>query len=157
MKETECGTVRELLPGFGTNRIEARDAEHVEAHLSGCAECREELELVKSLFAARPQPPVDSVAQILAGVHAERRRGRRAWWGISAAAAIALAISVGTALDPDPVRTRAPEYATELAEGELWLSDAELVAGAPMLEGLSDEALQALFDELTAGSAGGAV
>lgn len=157
MNETECAAVREFLPGFATNRLELRDAEYVEAHLPGCAECREELELVQSLFAARPQPPVDTAEQILAGVHAERRGKRRSWWGISAAAVAALAIGVGIASDPEAVPIEASEYLTELAEGDLWLSDGGLVAGAPTLEGLSDEALEALFDELTAGSAGGAV
>jgi hypothetical protein len=157
MNETECAAVREFLPGFATNRLELRDAEYVEAHLPGCAECREELELVQSLFAARPQPPVDTAEQILAGVHAERRGKRRSWWGISAAAVAALAIGVGIASDPEAVPIEASEYLTELAEGDLWLSDGGLVAGAPTLEGLSDEALEALFDELTAGSTGGAV
>jgi predicted anti-sigma-YlaC factor YlaD len=157
MNETECAAVREFLPGFATNRLELRDAEYVEAHLPGCAECREELELVQSLFAARPQPPVDPAEQILAGVHAERRGKRPSWWGISAAAVAALAIGVGIASDPEAVPIEASEYLTELAEGDLWLSDGGLVAGAPTLEGLSDEALEALFDELTAGSTGGAV
>ena len=103
MNETECGTVRELLPGFATNRVDAQEARRVEAHLPGCAECREELELVQSLFGSRPQPPLDLAQQILVGVLAERRDGRKPWWGISAAAVAALAIGVGIASDQNVI------------------------------------------------------
>ena len=157
MSETECGVIRELLPVCARNRLDEWDVGPVEAHLRGCAECREELQLVRSLFATRPQPPVDPVEQILSGVHAERHRGRRTSWGISAAAVVALAMGVGIASAPEAVPTGAPEYATQLAEVDLWLGEGGLVAGAPTLEGLSDEALQTLLDELTMGSAGGSV
>ena len=39
----------------------------------------------------------------------------------------------------------------------VWLSDDGLLAGAPALDGLSDEALLQLLEELVGGSAGGSV
>ena len=40
-------------------------------------------------------------------------------------------------------------------EGEVWASDDGLVAGAPLFDGLSDDALQELLNELSSGSLGG--
>jgi hypothetical protein len=37
-----------------------------------------------------------------------------------------------------------------------WVSEDGLIAGAPALDGLSDEALQILLDEMGAGGPGGA-
>jgi hypothetical protein len=43
-----------------------------------------------------------------------------------------------------------------MEEQGLWLADDGLVAGAPSLEELTDEALAQLLEELSVGSAGGA-
>jgi hypothetical protein len=85
------------------------------------------------------------------------RRAERAWWGLTAAAVAALALGIGIVSDrtPDPTQA-APAFAREAEEGEIWLSDDGLVAGAPALDDLTDEALLQLLEDLTAGSAGGA-
>jgi hypothetical protein len=49
-----------------------------------------------------------------------------------------------------------PGYAYEVEEGDLWLSDDGVIAGAATLDGLSDEALAQLLEELTVGASGGA-
>ena len=48
-----------------------------------------------------------------------------------------------------------PGYAYELDDENLWLSDDGLIAGAPALDALSDEALLQFLDELDVGGAGG--
>ena len=48
-----------------------------------------------------------------------------------------------------------PGYAYEVEEGDIWASDDGLMAGAPLFDELSDEALLQLLDELALGSAGG--
>jgi hypothetical protein len=42
-----------------------------------------------------------------------------------------------------------------LNEGEIWVSDDGLLAGAPLFDGLSDDALLQLLDELSVESTGG--
>ena len=85
------------------------------------------------------------------------RRPAHTWWGVSAAAIAALALGIGIvsqqASDPSG---DIPAFAREAEEGEIWLSDDGLVAGAPALDDLSDEALLELLDELSNVSTGGA-
>jgi hypothetical protein len=54
----------------------------------------------------------------------------------------------------DPVLD-VPAFVSEAEEGEIWLSDDGLVAGAPAFDDLSDEALLELLDELSSTSTGG--
>jgi hypothetical protein len=49
-----------------------------------------------------------------------------------------------------------PGMVAGVEEGSLWVADDGLVAGAPTLDGLSDQALLLLLEELSAGTAGGA-
>ena len=50
---------------------------------------------------------------------------------------------------------RFPDVRHELDDENLWLSDDGLIAGAPALDALSDEALLQFLDELDVGGAGG--
>jgi hypothetical protein len=78
------------------------------------------------------------------------------WWGISAAAVAALALGIGMSSDgSEQVESAVPGYAFEIEDGDAWLSDDGLIAGAPDLDALSDEALLQFLDELTVGGAGG--
>ena len=68
-----------------------------------------------------------------------------------------LALGIGvTSSSVAPVDVMAPEFATELLEEDLWVSGDGLLAGAPALEALSDEALEQLLDELEFDGDGGA-
>jgi Putative zinc-finger len=168
MSGTECAVVRELLPDFATNRLAAEDVDRVDVHVSACADCRLERDLARSLFEARPAPPSGLADRIIEDLHRDRSnrarpRVHRPWWGVSAAAVAALMLGIGISSDravvegPDEPVLDVPEYAIELEEGGLWISDDGMLAGAPSLDGLSDEALLELLDELTVGSSGGAV
>jgi len=158
MNHSECATVRELLPDFAASRLDGRSEEQVMTHLPDCEDCRAELELAERIYSAREIPPLDLAGRIVGVVRQDRRVVRRPWWGVSAAAVAALMIGIGVSSNGDDgVLLEAPEYATELEEGEFWMSDDGLLAGAPSLDGLSDEALMELLDELTLGSVGGAV
>ena len=109
------------------------------------------------LFATRPVPPAGLSGRIQDAVRYDKRSVRRPWCGLTAAAVAALALGIGFAGDDpsftDPI---VPEYAYEMEEQGLWLADDGLVAGAPSLEELTDEALAQLLEELSVGSAGGA-
>jgi hypothetical protein len=113
------------------------------------------MELVRLLHATRVEAPaglLDRIARDAVG-----RRPTRTWWGISAAAIAALALGIGVVSnDASAPGAEVPVFVREAEEGEIWLSDDGLVAGAPALDDLSDEALLELLDELSNVSAGGA-
>jgi hypothetical protein len=153
--ETGCAAVREMIPDYVAARASADGIALVEGHVSKCADCRAELDMVRMLYASRPEAP-----QIPAGLlelvtrGAVTGRSPRAWWGLSAAAiaALALGIGIGSERSPEPI----PAFAREAEEGEIWVSGDGLVAGAPALEDLTDEALLQLLDDLSSNSSGGA-
>ena len=61
MNDCPNGDLRDLLPDFLHDRLNAADRAVVEAHLAGCDDCREELELLRNLRGTlRRAPAVDS-------------------------------------------------------------------------------------------------
>lgn len=156
MNEAECGTVRELIPDFAAGRLAVDEAERVERHVRACAECCAELELVRVLLVSRASVPEGLLDRITRAQVTERRAPTRTWWGVSAAAIAALALGIGITSDPTTeAAVEVPGFAQEAEEGEIWLSDDGLLAGAPALDDLSDDALLQFLDELTVGSTGG--
>ena len=81
--------------------------------------------------------------------------GSRPWWGLTAAAVAALALGIGMSSEQSQPVVEVPGFAYEAEEGDVWLSEDGLVAGGPMFDGLSDEALVALLDEISLGDSGG--
>jgi hypothetical protein len=151
---TGCGAVRELLPDLAAGRLPAADGARIESHLARCADCRAELDLVLLLYTTRIEAPAGLLDRITRTSIA--RRPARTWWGISAAAIAALALGIGIVSDEAPTTgSDVPAFVREAEEGEIWLSDDGLVAGAPALDDLSDEALIELLDQLTNVSTGG--
>lgn len=149
MSHMDCATVREYLPDLAADRIDSGRAVEMHAHLDVCDECSAELTLLMLLLEAPVTVPDDLAERVVGAVRFRRRAVRRPWWGISAAAVAALALGIGVSSQgaSGPV---APvlEYATEAEETEVWLSDDGLLAGAPAIDDLSDEALMELLDEL---------
>jgi hypothetical protein len=156
MSEQTCGDVRELIPDFVGSRLADVDRTLVERHVAGCDDCRAELELATVVFANRPAAPEGLLERLLLAVETTRRQPTRTWWSVSAAAVAALALGIGLSSHPaQPVPVDVPSYAYEVEEGEIWVSDDGLVAGAPSFDELSDDALLELLDELSVESAGG--
>lgn len=159
MKDMDCGRVRELIPEMeiGTLAVDARAA--VEAHARACADCRAELQLARMLYATRAAAPAGLLERIERAAAADRVAAKtptHTWWGISAAAIAALALGIGITSDRTPAPVIEVPVVYEAEEGEIWVSDDGLVAGAPSLGDLSDEALLQFLDELTTGAGGGA-
>jgi hypothetical protein len=101
--------------------------------------------------------PEGLAIKINAAVHSRRVTGHRQWWGAAAAAVALLAIGLNMILDRSgPGDLPLAESEFEIESENLWLTDDALIAGAPMLGGLSDEALTQLLEELTVGTSGGA-
>lgn len=89
---TDCsnGDVRDRLPDLLHDRLTADGRREVEAHLSGCDECRAELALLGAMrFTLRRAPAVDPAA-IAAAIPPYRAPVRRGWGGWRAAAAVLL-------------------------------------------------------------------
>ncbi|MGE0159197.1 MAG: hypothetical protein AB7T31_07255 [Gemmatimonadales bacterium] len=155
----ECGVIRESIPDVVAERSTSARAALVEEHVASCADCRAELELVRLLHASRAEAPeglLERVGRVAVSGATRARRPTHTWWGISAAAIAALALGIGIVPDDAPApATEVPAFAREAEVGEIWLSEDGLVAGAPALDDLSDEALLELLDDLTNASAGG--
>lgn len=169
MSESKCGEVRELLPLYAEGVL--GDPSGVVEHLAVCGDCRAELDLVRALAQSRPLAPADLASVVSASVQADladirvrpttapatARRTVTPWWQLTAAAVAALALGVGVTSNlGSPELLPVPEYASELEEEDLWLSGDGLLAGAPALDALSDEALAQLLDELEFAVDGGA-
>ena len=157
MNDELCGTVRELIPDFVGSRLSPAKLEVVERHVVDCHECGAELELAQVVLAGRPTVPPELLGRLLSSVGSHRERPERTWWGLSAAAVAALALGIGISSGQGDILVEVPAFAYEVEEGDIWLSDDGLMAGAPLLDDLSDDALLQLLDELSVGAAGGAV
>ena len=167
MTEHRCETVRPLLPEWVGGRLDADAARAVRLHVQGCEECTEEAEIVRALAAARPTVDPGLAERIQATLRDQvgapgglaptgaggtpSRWSSRQPWGLAAAAAVVLAL--GTAVIWPQVRGRnAPPSPDGIAEEPLFtgvFSDGGgIVAGAPVIEELTDEQLFTLLAEL---------
>ncbi|MEJ2202599.1 MAG: zf-HC2 domain-containing protein [Gemmatimonadota bacterium] len=153
MNGAGCDEVRDRIPDHVAGRLPAGDAERVRRHLEGCEECRAELSLIALLFEARPEVP-EGLAERVRSAAGRRGLARHPMWGLAAAAVAVLALGIGVSSRSSEGRLDVPVYVSETDEAEsVWLSDDGLIAGAPALDGLSDEDLAMLLEEMTAGGA----
>jgi hypothetical protein len=158
MTDQHCAATRERIPDLVSHRLPPDEAAALESHVGQCSECAAELEFVRTIYASRAKAPEGLADRVIAGLGTRSNRGvDRPWWALSAAAVAALALGIGIVSDRTgpAADLEVPGYAYEMEEGELWLSDDGLVAGAPSLDALSDEALEVLLDELSVGGGGG--
>jgi hypothetical protein len=156
MSNMKCETVREWVPDYVSGRLARLDDISVRSHLKACDECRAEVELARLIFESRVDVPDGLANRVRDAVRYDRTSVSRPWWGITAAAVAALALGIGFSSDrPEQSESAIPGYAYELDDENLWLSDDGLIAGAPALDALSDEALLQFLDELDVGGAGG--
>jgi predicted anti-sigma-YlaC factor YlaD len=163
MTEWTCESVRELIPDLGAGRLASDEARALDRHLGDCRECREELDLARALFGARPVAPTGLDRRIEAAVLRDRAAPRRPWWGLTAAAVAALALGIGVSSERnvDPFSSFGLDALSEAdaaaaEDAGVWISDDGLLAGAPALDVLTDEDLLELLDELALSGAGGA-
>lgn len=152
MNETGCERTRERIPDFVAGRVPPALRAEIEAHIGECAECRDEAELVALLLASRPSAPPELAPRIEKAVRLlPSSAARRPWWGLAAAAVAALALGIGVASRHDRTTSDLSAYVADTETEGLWLSDDGLIAGAPALDALSDDALVQLLDEMGSG------
>jgi len=156
MTNPQCELVRDSIPDFAAGRLTPAESASVHVHLDGCDECRAEAELVHLLYSTRPEVPAGLVEAIEGHVRFRRRGVTRPWWGIAAAVVAAVALGIGVSSRSNATDEEVPAYVAEMQSLSPWVSEDGLIAGAPALDDLSDEALLTLLDELGTGASGGA-
>lgn len=88
---TDCSNVemRELLPDLVSGTLSRMERARVEQHLTDCADCTQELGILRGVFALRPAAPSVDVASIVAALPrpAVQRRRHAGWqrWRVAAA------------------------------------------------------------------------
>lgn len=150
--DRDCAEVLSLLPDWERAGLTAADYEAVEGHLRTCDACRAEAELVVSLRASRPEPPAGLEVRITAALDHELAafgrpaRRRRPTWMLAAAAVV---VALGTGVVWNQMRTETAGVSAAAMEPvpDSWLIDDAVVAGAPVLEDLSEEDLTTLLEE----------
>ncbi len=167
MNEMTCDHVLDRLPELAAERVGEPDAGAIRAHLGGCAACAEAWSVVSLLAEAGPAPaPPGLEARLQAAVRSDQARtaapaaaaGRRRsmpHWRLAAAAGIVLALATPVLMDRMGTESGVLSDDLEVAEAlteslpSPWLGEDEgMVAGAPVLDGLSDEALEQLLEEM---------
>ena len=156
MTKIGCVDVKDLLPEWIRHELGEGDRAVVSAHVSSCAACSEEVELLENIQATAFSTPASLASEIKSAVATEveldagvryGQAGRFTRWRLPAAATVVLAM--GSALIWQ--RMQALPEVGPLGQDPfavVWPSDDADVAGVPMLADLSDEDLAILLEEL---------
>lgn len=164
-----CLRFQEDLPLLGEGMLVTEEERALRSHLEGCAACQSEAAALQTLKLAMPQPPGDLGLKILAGLVSPtssaagidepglvipfvRKRQIPAGWGTAAlAASLILAFIAGIGGGRFLPSDAAPGALDPLAfvdpDLDGWAEE-WFVAGAPLLEALSDETLYLLAMEM---------
>ena len=155
-----CQELADRLPDWASGRLDDAESALVAAHVAGCDDCSAQASVLGALFATRPEAPSGLAERI---VHAARVQAhalpgavtKRAWrrpaWALSAAALLVLAVGTTILLRaPQMIEVASVLGEVPLEESQVWIADDGAVAGAPVLDDLSDEALATLLEELGA-------
>jgi len=145
----ECTRIRELLSIEPSGTLSGEELGEMSEHLVGCTACRDEAALLALLRRARPATPDILLPLILKKVQeASQHRRQRRMWGLRAAAAVILALGVGTIWN-----SRGPAASDEVWNLALhedpvavsWSGGEWMAAGMPLFDELPDEVLLALL------------
>jgi anti-sigma factor RsiW len=141
---TDCpnGEIRDLLPDLVHDRLTPDVRIEVEAHVSACGDCSEELALLRAMRASLRRAPAVNVGAIAAAIPAYRAPVRPSWGGWRAAAAIVILAVGGTSvavLQRDTLTSARPAAVT---------APRELALGTSAVTDLDDGELSTLLEDL---------
>ncbi|MBR9991133.1 MAG: zf-HC2 domain-containing protein [Gemmatimonadetes bacterium] len=138
----DCEAIRDLLPSLTRGEMLSHEEARADMHLSECAECRAEAEIVRTLQILAPVPDALE-ARVLAAVRRRSlARGRPA--RLAMAATLAMAV-IGGAVVFDRV-TGSPDIDIEAVS---WAAAEDpLLHGRSELHELSVEQLELLLEEM---------
>ena len=171
MSAEDCDRSRDALPEWILGRLGPELRMEMTRHLASCPDCAREEEVLRQLLSVRPTPPEGLADRIQARLKEEIGVGlepdspktpgdviplfrRRRWtptWALSAAAVVILSLGIGivwNGAEVPEVGQSSGQAATEEPAPEAWLWDDGMVAGAPVYDGLTDDQLEALIEEL---------
>lgn len=173
MNGRACETVRDRLVEYRAGALPALDAAATRAHLDRCAECASEVELLRDLDGARRTAPEGFTERVMAAYRGERAglaasvpgravvSGRLRGTGFAArfralpvAAALAGILIVGAVIARTgfgPAMPADDPAATQVEAGLAilpWPGDDGVLAGAPALDALTNDEIEALLEEL---------
>ena len=167
MNDCVNAEVRDALPDLLAGRLGALDQATMKAHVDSCADCRGELELLRSIRAAAPLAPrmnVDRIASAIPAFALPQRARRSHLWRVAAAAVVVTAggvmlssrdkepapvASVPSVATPAPAVTPSPDAssgaAQQAAPREVELAALSLVGSTA---DLTDADLEQLVSDL---------
>ena len=100
-----CSESQPLLQDFLDGRLRPNEEREVEAHLSSCAACKQELALYRQVFdalATEPDPDVQLTESIMAKVAAEQATRRPDLWSVWTAVAACILVAIAAWLVASP-------------------------------------------------------
>ena len=152
MTRIGCAEAKDLLPESIRRELPESERAVVAAHVSSCASCSEEVELLERIRSAAFSTPSSLASEIKSAVAAEMElptgvgHSRARQWRLPVAATVVLALGTGLLWQRVQIPDEGPIDQDPLAI--VWPSDDGDVAGVPMLADLSDEDLALLLEEL---------
>ncbi|HEX5972834.1 MAG TPA: anti-sigma factor [Gemmatimonadaceae bacterium] len=151
---TDCpdGDIRDLLPDLLHGRLDAGERAAVEAHLRECADCRDELELLRRMRTALRRAPAVNVERIVAELPPYRaptqHRPARSWGGWRIAAAVTLLAAGGTSVVVARRGDRKPASVASAPATVATPAPRELALAGGTIGELDDSELSALIDDV---------
>ena len=164
---TDCpnGEIRDLLPDLVNERLTTERRREVDAHVRGCADCQEEVALLRTMRTALRRAPTVDAGAIAASIPAYRAPVRHAWGGWRAAAAAIVVLVVGGTSVAVFQRERAVEPSVQSAPSVVAVREPvdvppaaqpaapepaarELALGSASVSELDDSELSALLADL---------
>jgi len=144
----DCVEAKRYLSRSIRDEISYRLQQELEGHISNCEECATELELTRELYSLRAATPPDLLPKIKKAVRIDMVGLETNVWKqyLPAAALIAFLISAGLI---DRVFFL-PEISSLEQDFfvQVWPSEDDDLAGSLVLDNLSDESLNLLFEEI---------
>jgi anti-sigma factor RsiW len=155
-----CGWVCDRVEAWIDGELEPASAARMDAHVAGCGRCAAEVAAARSVAAelralSELAPPAAVVDEVRTRTR-PRVRARRAWWAVGAAAAVVMAVGVGSAVHRHAEEARIARASVEARYALAVVARAGLAGGREAAEGIAAGALRSVTDRATVRALAGA-